>query len=323
MKSLMIRRMAIMAFTVSGLMTLQGPAVAAKKLFVVTTIPDLASIAEAVGGDHVETFAIAKGYQDPHFVDPKPSYMIKLQKADLFVQVGLDLELGWVPSLLDGARNPNILPGAKGYVDASENVPLLEIPAGDPTQLRAQGDIHVYGNPHYWLDPLRGKIIADNIHRALVRLRPEWKADFNRNLQSFKSKIDRKTREWIERLQPYSGTPIVAFHNSWPYLEERFPFDIVMFIEPKPGIPPTPKHLVRVIKAMKQNNIRVIIIEPYYSKKSAELVAAKTGAVVVELAGSVGAEPGIDDYFDLFEYNINKLIDAFKQAGIQPRATED
>ncbi len=323
MKQQIVHRIATAVLTVASLLAFAGSSMAAKKLFVVTTIPDLASIAEAVGRDHVKTFAIAKGYQDPHFVDPKPSYMIKLQKADMFIQVGLDLELGWVPSLLDGARNPNILPGAKGYVDASVNVPLLEIPAGDPTKLRAQGDIHVYGNPHFWLDPLRGKIIADNIYRALVRLQPENEADFSKNLQAFKDKIDQKTREWTERMRPYSGTKIVAFHNSWPYLEERFPFDIVMFIEPNSGIPPTPKHLVRVIKTMKQNNIRVIIIEPYYSKKSAELVAAKTGAVVVELAGSVGAEPGIDDYFDLFEYNINKLIDAFKQAGIQPRATED
>lgn len=295
----------------------------AKKLFVVTTLPDLASIAEEVGGEHVETFSIAKGYQDPHFVDPKPSYMIKLQKADMFIQVGLDLEIGWVPSLLDGARNPQILPGARGYVDASQNVPLLEIPVGDPTKLRAQGDIHVYGNPHYWLDPLRGKIIADNIYNGLVRLQPESQADFAANLQAFKDKIDQKTQEWINRMAPYSGTKIVAFHNSWPYFEERFPFDIVMFIEPKPGIPPTPKHLVNVIQTMKQQDIRIIIIEPYYSKKPAELIAARTNAVLLELAGSVGAEPEIKTYFDLFEYNVSKMIEAFKQAGIQPHTTED
>ena len=296
---------------------------AAKKLFIVTTIPDLASIAREVGGNYVETFSIAKGYQDPHFVDPKPSYMMKLQKADVFIQVGLDLEIGWVPSLLDGARNPDILPGGKGYIDASQNVPLLEIPVGDPTKLRAQGDIHVYGNPHYWLDPLRGKIIAENIYNVLARLRPEYSKAFARNLAVFKEKIDRKTAEWIKRMQPYEGTKIVAFHNSWPYLEERFPFDIIAFIEPKPGIPPTPRHLIRVIRTMKEHDVRVIIISPYYSKKSSQLVASRTGAILVELAGSVGAEPGIDTYFDLFEYNISKLIEAFKQAGIKPHPTED
>ncbi len=296
---------------------------AAKKLFIVTTIPDLASIAREVGGNYVETFSIAKGYQDPHFVDPRPSYMMKLQKADVFIQVGLDLEIGWVPSLLDGARNPDILPGGKGYIDASQNVPLLEIPVGDPTKLRAQGDIHVYGNPHYWLDPLRGKIIAENIYNVLARLRPEYSKAFARNLAVFKEKIDRKTAEWIKRMQPYEGTKIVAFHNSWPYLEERFPFDIIAFIEPKPGIPPTPRHLIRVIRTMKEHDVRVIIISPYYSKKSSQLVASRTGAILVELAGSVGAEPGIDTYFDLFEYNISKLIEAFKQAGIKPHPTED
>ncbi|RMD97410.1 MAG: zinc ABC transporter substrate-binding protein [Calditrichaeota bacterium] len=294
----------------------------AKKLRVVTSLPDLASIAQEVGGSHVETFSIAKGYQDPHFVDPKPSYMIKLQKADLFVQVGLDLEIGWVPPLLDGARNPNILPGGKGYVDASKGVPLLEIPVGDPTKLRAQGDIHVYGNPHYWLDPLRGKIIADNIYDGLVRLRPEFQADFERNLKQFKQKIDQKTAEWIKRLTPYEGTKIVAYHNSWPYFDERFGFDIVTFVEPKPGIPPTPKQLVSVIKTMLQNDVRVIIISPYYSKKSSELIASKTHAQIVELAGSVGGEPGIKTYFDLFDYDINKLIETFQKAGIQPHATE-
>jgi len=310
------------ALVAGALLLLYGNATfAAKKIFIVTSLPDLASIAQEVGGEYVKTFSIAKGYQDPHFVDPKPSYMIKLQKADMFIQVGLDLELGWVPPLLDGARNPDILPGGKGYVDASANVPLLEIPVGDPTKLRAQGDIHVYGNPHYWLDPLRGKIIAENIYRTLVKLHPEYADAFSRNLEAFKQKIDQKTEEWHQRMKPYEGTKVVAFHNSWPYLEERFPFDIEIFIEPKPGIPPTPKHLVRVIRTMKEKDIRVIIIEPYYSKKAAELVAAKTGAVLVELAGSVGAEPEIKDYFDLFEYNINRLIEAFQKAGIKPHAS--
>ncbi len=291
------------------------PLRAEKKISVVTTLPDLASIAQEIGGEHVTTFAIAKGYQDPHFVDPKPSYMVRLQKADLFVQIGLDLETGWVPPLLDGARNPDILPGGRGFVDASENVPLLEVPAGDPSKLRSQGDIHAYGNPHYWLDPLRGKIVAKNLLDALVRMQPENQGYFEKNLQAFNLKIDTLTQRLAARFAPFNGSRVIAFHNSWPYFDERFGFDLVGFMEPKPGIPPTPRHLVAVIKKMKQAEVRVIIIAPYYSKKSSKLVASKTDAVVVELAGSVGAEDGIKTYFDLFEYNINKLIVALQTSG--------
>lgn len=288
---------------------------AGDKLRIVTTTPDLASIAKEIGGEGVETFAIAKGYQDPHFVDAKPSYIIELQKADMFIQMGLDLEIGWAPPLLDGARNPAILPGGKGYLDASAGVPLLQVPTGDPATLRAQGDIHIYGNPHYWLDPQRGKIIARNIYAALARLQPGRQAEFQKNLDLFNQKLDRKMAEWDALMQPYKGTKIVAFHNSWPYFEERFGLQIVGFIEPKPGIPPTPKHLVEVIKIMQEQDVKIIIISPYYSKKSSELVASKTGAKVLELATSVEAFPEIRDYFDLFDYNLGKLLEAFHSNG--------
>lgn len=294
------------------------PATAGDKLRIVTTTADLASIAAEVGGEQVEVFAIAKGYQDPHFVDAKPSYMIKLQKADLFIQVGLDLEIGWVPLLLDGARNSGILPGGNGFLDASAGVPLLQIPGGDPATLRAQGDIHASGNPHFWLDPRRGKQIAENIYRTLSRLQPENEARFKANRDNFNRRIDQKTTEWQQRLKPYAGTRIIAFHNSWPYFEEFTGLHIVDFIEPKPGIPPTPRHLVQVISRMQEQDVRIIIISPYYSKKSSELVASKTGARLIELATSVEAYPEIRTYFDLFEYNIAKMLDAFTAAGIQP-----
>ncbi len=293
----------------------------AKKLKVVTSLTDLASIAREIGGDYVDAFSIARGYQDPHFVDAKPSFMIKLQKADMFVQVGLGLEIGWVPPLLDGSRNPDILPGGKGYVDASQGIPLLKVPVGDPATLRAQGDIHAAGNPHYWLDPARGKIIARNIYNGLVRLMPEHQQEFRANLEKFNATIDRKLQEWQEKMKPYRGAKIVAYHDSWPYFEERFGVHIVTFIEPKPGIPPTPKHLVKVIKTMRQNDAHVIIISPYYNKKSSELVASKTDGIVVELASSVGSFPEVKTYFDLFDYNIHKLIEAFQKAGYQPVST--
>lgn len=288
---------------------------AADKLKIVTSTTDLASIAQEVGGEYVEVFSIAEGYQDPHFVDAKPSYIMKLQEADMFIQVGLGLEIGWVPPLLDGSRNADILPGAKGYVDASAGIPLLQVPTGDPATLRAQGDIHASGNPHYWLDPLRGKIIAQNIFDKLISLRPANRPEFERNLERFNRKIDEKVADWQEKLKPYAGAKIVAFHNSWPYFEERFGLEIVTFIEPKPGIPPTPKYLVEVIKIMSEQNVKVIIISPYYSKKSSELVASKVGGEVVELASSVNGFPEVKDYFGLFDYNINKLIEAFRRNG--------
>jgi zinc/manganese transport system substrate-binding protein len=290
-------------------------AFAGDKLNVVTTLPDFADIAQQIGGDKIEAFAIAKGYQDPHFVDPKPSYIIKLQKADMFVHAGLDLEIGWVPPLLEGARNAKILPGAQGNVDASKGVPLLEIPSGDPAQLRAQGDIHVFGNPHYWLDPGRGKRIAQNIFDGLARLRPQDEAYFKNNLETFNKKIEAQIAAWEALIRPFNGAKIVAFHNSWPYFDERFDFAVIAFVEPKPGIPPSPKHLAEVINKMNQTGAKVIIIEPYYSKKACELVASKTGAQVVELATAVDGVAAAKSYFDVFDYNLKKLAAAFQATG--------
>ncbi|MFQ5864761.1 MAG: metal ABC transporter substrate-binding protein [bacterium] len=289
------------------------------KIRVVTSLPDLADITKQIGGDKVDVFAIAKGYQDPHFVDAKPSYLIKLRRADLFVQVGLDLEIGWVPSLLEGSRNRKILWGEAGYVNASQGLSFMQVPTEDPAKLRAKGDIHIYGNPHYWLDPLNGKAIAQNIFEGLVRISPENEPYFRQNLETFKQKIDEAMVRWLERMRPYQGTEIYAYHNSWPYFEKRFGFKIAGFIEPKPGISPTPKYLVKVINHMKSKKIKIIIIEPYYPTKSAELVAKNTGAIVVPLAPEVGGQPGVDDYFKLFDYNINKIIEAFKKVGIEPK----
>ncbi len=296
-----------------------APTQAAKKIRVVTSLPDLADIAKQIGGDKVDVFAIAKGYQDPHFVDAKPSYMIKLKKADLFVQVGLDLEIGWVPPLLEGARNKKILWGGDGFVDASKSMDLLQVPRGDPSKLRAKGDIHIFGNPHYWLDPLNGKIIAQNIFEGLIKIAPENEIYFKQNLEAFIRKINDAHQHWQALMAPYRGTEIYAYHNSWPYFEQRFGFKIAGFIEPKPGISPSPKYIAKVINEMKNKNIRIIIIEPYYPPKSAELVAKNTGAVLVELAPEVGGQPGVDDYFKLFDTNINKLIEAFKEVGVEPK----
>ena len=279
------------------------------QLKIVTTIPDLKSIAEFIGGDRVDAFSIATGFQNPHFVDPKPSYILKLSKADMFITVGLDLEIGWVPPLLNSARNQKIQKGGEGYVDASTNIPLLQIPT---SVNRGEGDIHIFGNPHYWLDPLNGKIIAQNICNALSHLDPEHQAMFQSNLKKFNETADAKVKEWESKLSKFKNTKVIVYHNEWPYFEQRFGLKIIDFLEPKPGIPPTPSQLAKIINIMKRENIKIIINSPYFTSESADLVARNTGGKVVTLATSVGAYPAIKTYFDLFDYNVNQLLSALQ-----------
>ena len=277
----------------------------AGKIKVVTTTTDMKSIAELIGGDKVSVTSIATGYQNPHFVDPKPSYIIGLSKADLFVTTGLDLELGWSPQLLSSSRNSKIQKGAQGYVDASEGVALLQVPS---SVNRAAGDIHIYGNPHYWLDPLNGKSIARHIANGLERIDPTNRSVYEANLKSFNEKIDAKMKEWLLKMSPYKGAKIIAYHNEWVYFETRFGLQIVDFMEPKPGIPPTPSQLVKVINEVKANNIKVIISSPYFTTSSTNVVAKQTGVKQLTLATSVGAFDTIKNYFDLFDYNISQLV---------------
>jgi ABC-type Zn uptake system ZnuABC Zn-binding protein ZnuA len=276
---------------------------------VVTTIADLKSIAELIGGNKVSVMSIATGYQNPHFVDPKPSYIINLSNADLFVTVGLDLETGWSPQLLTSSRNNKIQKGSAGYVDASAGVTLYQVPSA---LNRAEGDIHIYGNPHYWLDPINGKIIARNIANGLERIDPANKATYEANLVAFNNKIDAKMREWQAKMAPFKGSKIIAYHNEWVYFETRFGLQIVDFMEPKPGIPPSPSQLVKVIKEIKANSIKVIISSPYFTTSSSDVVSKQTGAKELTLATSVGGFDSIKDYFDLFDYNINQLTIALK-----------
>jgi len=276
---------------------------------IVTTTSDMKSIAELIGGNKVSVTSIATGYQNPHFVDPKPSYIINLTKADLFVTVGLDLETGWSPQLLSSSRNTKIQKGAAGYVDASEGVNLLQVPTAAN---RAEGDIHIFGNPHYWLDPINGKTIARNIANGLERVDPSNKSFYEANLVAFNNKIDAKLKEWQSKMAPYKGSKIIAYHNEWVYFETRFGLQVVDFMEPKPGIPPTPSQLVKVIKEVKANNIKVIISSPYFTTSSSDVVAKQTGVKELTLATSVGAFDTIKDYFSLFDYNIDHLIATIK-----------
>lgn len=276
---------------------------------VVTTLTDLRSITELIGGNKVEVTAIATGYQNPHFVDPKPSYIIKLSTADVFVTVGLDLEAGWSPSLLSSSRNTKIQKGNPGYVDASIGVTLLQVPSSIN---RAEGDIHIFGNPHYWLDPLNGKAIAKNICDGLTRVSPENKIYFATNLKAFNDKIDLKLKEWTTKMFPFKGAKIIAYHNEWCYFENRFGLRIVDFMEPKPGIPPTPSQLVKIINEIKSNNIKVIISSPYFSTSSSNVVTRQTEAKALILATSTGAFDTVNNYFDVFDYDINLLVNNLK-----------
>ncbi len=276
-------------------------------IHVVTTTQDTRSITELIGGDKVEVFAIATGYQNPHFVDPKPSYIIKLSSADMYVTLGLDLESGWSPSLLSSSRNTKIQKGNNGYVDASVGVSLMQIPSSIN---RAEGDIHAFGNPHYWLDPLNGKIIARNICNGLEKISPENKSTFEANLKKFDDQIDLKMKAWASAMAGYKGAKVIAYHNEWCYFENRFGLQIVDFMEPKPGIPPTPSQLVKIIKEVKDNSIKVIITSPYFTASSSDVVSKQTGAKTLVLATSVGAFDSIKNYYDLFDYNIRLLSGA-------------
>lgn len=290
---------------------------AAAEIKIVTTSTDLASIAKFVGGDKVEVDHIIQGYQNPHYVDVRPSYMLKLHKADMFVKVGLDLEL-WAPILAEGARNEDIIKGGPGYVDASVGAEILEIPQVRVT--RELGDIHLYGNPHYWMDPLNGKVVADNILEGLKRVDPKDSKYFEENNEEFDRKIDEMLPKWEEMMKPYWGTKIVTYHQTWSNFAKRFGLAVIGYVEPKPGVPPSPSHISSLIETMKAEDVKIILQEPFYETKVSEFVAEKAGAVLVVASPSVMGEEGAPDYFSLFDHLLGKLINAFREAGIKPRS---
>lgn len=284
-----------------------GAQPAAAAVRVVTTTTDLAAIAREIGGERVDVESIAAGFQDPHFVDAKPSLLLKLQRADLFVQVGLDLEIGWVPTLLGNARNAGILRGAPGFVDASEGVAPLQIPVAAD---RSGGDIHPFGNPHYWLDPQNGHLIAANIGAGLARVDPTGSAFYDERRKAFDAKLDAAVARWRELARPLAGLPVVAYHNSWPYFEQRFGFRVIGFVEPKPGISPSGRYVAELAESMKRDGVGLILMSTFYNQKTANLVAKLSGARIVTLANSVEGFPEVATYFDLFEINLSRLLAA-------------
>jgi zinc/manganese transport system substrate-binding protein len=287
-----------------------APAFATSKLKVVAATTDMAALAEEVGGDRISVESIAQGYQDPHFVEAKPSFLLKLRHADLLIVVGLQLEIGWLPPLITQCGNPRIQVGAPGYLDASQFAEILEIPTGVIT--RAMGDVHPLGNPHYWLDPENGRRIARGIQTKLAEMRPGDAAYFEERFQSFSRRLSTQGKIWDEEMKPLHGHKVVTYHRSWPNFAKRFDLDVVGYVEPRPGIPPSPGHTVELIQMMKRENVKAIVVEPYFDLKTPNSIARETGARVVVLLPSVGGEKEVTDYFKLFDYDIALLTRVFK-----------
>lgn len=283
--------------------------VAHAKLNVVATTSDLGAIAKEIGKDKIEVMSIAKPTEDPHFVDAKPSFIVKLNKADMLIEGGLHLEIGWLPNLVVGARNKNILAGENGYLVASAGVPIIEVPT---TADRAMGDVHPMGNPHFMIDPLNGKIVAIHICERLCQIDAANCAYYKDNLKDFTKRLDQKLSEWQKTLEPFRGTKIVTYHKTFPYFANRFNLTVVGTLEPKPGIPPSPTHINSLIPMMKKEGVKLILIEPFQERKTAEFVSSQTGAKIVVFPIMVGGQKETDDYLSLFDYTINQIVSALK-----------
>jgi ABC-type Zn uptake system ZnuABC Zn-binding protein ZnuA len=296
-----------LALTLVALAFSARPALA--QLRVVTTTEDLAALAREVGGDKVRVVALAKGYQDPHQVDPKPSYILEVSRADLLIAVGRELEIGWLPALITSGRNAKVQPGAAGYLDASVNVKILEIPTGQIT--RAMGDVHPQGNPHYWLDPGNGRRIAQSIRDKLSQLAPASRAAFDQRYADFDQRLAAAEKRWDAALAPYKGAKLVTYHRSWPNFMERWGLNVIGYVEPKPGIPAPPAHIIDLIAEMKRQQVKVIVVEPYWDLRTPQRIAKDVGGLVLVLSPSVGGVKEVTDYIQLFDYNVRELVAAF------------
>ncbi|MGH7586733.1 MAG: metal ABC transporter substrate-binding protein [Gemmatimonadales bacterium] len=280
-----------------------------RTLNVVATTPDLAAIAREIGGTAVDVKALAKPTEDPHFVDAKPSHIVTLNRADVLIEGGAELEVGWLPPLLSSARNDRIATGAPGRIVASQGITMLEVPA---TFDRSRGDVHPLGNPHFLLDPLNVKIVAAQMADHFGQVDPTQRAAFQANLKAFDSALDAKLAEWQQQLTPYRGARIVTYHKDFVYLADRFGLEVAETLEPKPGIAPSPSHLAAVIAKMKAEQVRVILVQPYQNRKTAETVARQSDAAVLDIPQQPGALKGTETYFQLMDYMVRTLA-----AGLQ------
>jgi zinc/manganese transport system substrate-binding protein len=275
-------------------------------LKVVATTPEYAAIAAAVGGDQVKVAALAKATEDPHFVDAKPSHIVTLNRADVLIEGGADLEVGWLPPLLEGARNAKINAGGPGHVRASEGIQLLDVPAALD---RSLGDLHAAGNPHFMMDPGNARVVASHLCDVFCRLDTGSCPGYKAGRDAFLARLDAKVAEWTKALAPYKGKPIVTYHPTWRYFAARFGLVSEIYLEPKPGIPPSPPHLAEVMQKMKEQGIGLLFVEPFQSRKTAEAVADRTGAKIVDVCQFPGGLPGTEgDYIALLDADVKAIV---------------
>ena len=287
------------------------------ELKVATSLTDLASVAQFVGGKHVSAQSLCRGYEDPHFVPAKPSLMKAIQHADVFVSTGLELDGGWLPLVLPGSRNPRIQPGTKGFVDASDGVQVLEKPTG--TVSRAEGDVHPLGNPHYYLDPKALEVVADHLARVFSELDPANAADYSANAKAFHQKMDASLERWEKELAPYKGVAVLPYHRNFVYFADRFGLRLFGTVEPKPGIPPSPHYVNELAEAMKKAGVKVVLYQPYYDADASNQVAKRAGGVAVEIATEAGGLPGTDDVFSKFDVMVSSVAGALSGKSGGPR----
>jgi len=292
------------------LLALLLPAAAHAKLNVVATLPDLGSLARDIGGDQVNVTVLGKPAEDPHYIQPKPSYIVALNKADVLIENGLELEIGWLPALLDQTRNPKLRSGAPGRIVAATDVPVRDLPTGPVT--RAMGDVHPHGNPHFLLDPECGKIVARNIAAGLKRVAPDKAAVFDEGLAQLLARIDAAQAEGQKLLAPFRGARVVTYHKSFPYFVERYGLVVVGTVEPKPGIPPSPAHLATLGDRMQADNVKVILQEQWHDTRTPSLAAKKSGATVLVLPTQAGGDPAATDYPATVKLLAEKVAAALK-----------
>ncbi len=282
-------------------------------LKVATSLTDLASVAQFVGGKHVTAQSLCRGFEDPHFVPAKPSLMKAIQHADVFISTGLELDAGWLPLVLPGSRNPRIQPGAKGFVDASEGVDVLEKPSG--TVSRAEGDVHPLGNPHYYTDPKALEVVADHLADVFSRLDPPNAADYAANAEAFKKRMETSLAKWTQTMAPYKGSPVVTYHKNFVYFAERFGLKQFGTVEPKPGIPPNPRYLSDLAERMKKDGVKVVLYQAYYNADPGNQLAKRAGGTAVEIATECGGVPGTDDVFSKFDKLVATIAGALSGKG--------
>lgn len=304
-------KIAFLICAIAWLLILSAADGALARIRVVTTTEDLAAIAREVGGGLIQVESITRGVQDTHFIEAKPSFMLKVNRADLLIHQGLGLEIGWLPLLVTGGRNPQVLEGQPGNLDLSRAIVPIEVPTGEVG--RHMGDVHPEGNPHYPLDPENGPLMAGAIAQRLAELDPKHQSAYQENQRRFANRIAAKLPEWKKRLAAVGPRVVVTYHPTWNYFLKRFSIENAGTLEPLPGVPPSPAHLGRLAETMKQRNVKVILQANYFETRNAELLAKKTGARVLSMPVSVGGAPGVENYFSLFDMLVERLAEALRQ----------